>query len=90
MFQQGSTEQQGSRSSSAAEELDPKCVTTFTANLLHPTTSHPLALTTYDEETSHVKTLNEMKSRKPVILRGNNNISITPQISKKLLKLKLM
>ena len=61
MFQQGSTEQRDSRSSSAAAELNPQGLTTFTAKILHPTTPHTLALTNNNEETNHLKTQNQIK-----------------------------
>jgi len=64
MFQQGSTEQHDSKSSSVVAGLHLQGLTTFTAKVLHPTTPHPLALTTNNEETNHLKTQNEMKSRK--------------------------
>jgi len=69
-FQQGSTEQHDSRSFSAVPGLNLQGLTTFTAKVLHPTTPHPLALTTNNEETKHWKTQNQIKSRKAYNSRG--------------------
>ena len=78
MFQQGSGDQHDSRSSSATAVLNLQGLTAFTAKVLHPTTPHPLALTTTNEETNHLKTQNQIKSRKLIIQRGNDISLINP------------
>jgi hypothetical protein len=85
MFQQASTKQNDSRSSSAAAEFNLRGLTALTAKALNPTTPHPLAMTTNNEETNHLTTQNQIKSnqiksRKPIIRRGNDNILIKPRI----------